>query len=70
MTAKPSPSPKFDAPRGSIAFADCIGCKHLNRKAKTCAAFPDGIPDIVWTGGDTHRTVRPGQEGDTVFEPK
>ena len=50
----------------------CLSCHHLaSMGAKTCAAFPGGIPDAIWRGGDPHAEPRPdlGQENAVVYEP-
>ena len=36
----------------------------------TCPAYPDRIPLVIVAGEIDHLVVRPGQVGDTVFEPK
>jgi len=36
----------------------------------TCAAYPLRIPIVIASGEMDHLVVRPGQVGDTVFEPR
>jgi hypothetical protein len=36
----------------------------------SCAAYPTRIPIIIASGDVDHLVVRPGQVGDTVFEPR
>ena len=41
----------------------CTYCKHWKPENKrTCAAFPDGIPNEIWMGDDKHATPRTGSE--------
>ena len=55
------PSPRFDEWQG------CRGCA-LYRRA-CCVAYPNGIPLMILSGEVDHMVPRPGQAGDTVFEP-
>ena len=33
----------------------CPFCRHFqNNLPPRCAAFPAGVPDLIWTGGDDH----------------
>ena len=48
-------------------WGGCRACKHLQPGAR-CAAFPDLIPLVIFSGEVDHLAVRPGQVGDTVFE--
>ncbi len=41
--------------------AHCYHCKHW--KGKTCAAFPDGIPDELRLGPELHHKPREGDHG-------
>ena len=36
--------------------------------ARSCMAYPDGIPEDIWTGKDAHVQSREGDNGIT-FEP-
>jgi len=53
----------------------CMGCRHwreapwLQQQQRVCAAFPDGIPDAIWRGDNTHRAPYPGDNG-TQWEPR
>jgi hypothetical protein len=40
----------------------CASCVHF-KTARTCSAFPSGIPDSIWLGRDSHQTQRLGQVG-------
>jgi hypothetical protein len=64
-------SDKFDmSPLGSVA-TQCVYCKHQARGGlPVCPAFPGWIPDDVQLNEADHRTLYPGQEGTTVFEPR
>jgi hypothetical protein len=42
----------------------CMYCKNLNLEVPgTCAAFPDGIPDEIYSGRDKHTSPFPGDHG-------
>jgi hypothetical protein len=48
----------------------CFGCAHLRRGGRAhCAAYPDGIPFAIASGEIDHLVPRPGQIGETLFEP-
>ena len=53
----------------SELWGGCRACVHF-RKDTTCIAYPDGIPIVIASGDVDHLVVRPGQVGDTVFEPR
>lgn len=42
----------------------CNSCVHF--KDGACPAFPDGVPESILIDGADHRSVLPGQEGQTV----
>jgi hypothetical protein len=50
-------------------WGGCRKCVHF-RKDFTCPAFPERIPIQIASGEIDHLVVRPGQVGDTVFEPR
>src|SRR5262249_18774189 len=42
----------------------CRYCKHqFSPLARTCEAFPRGIPDEIWDGRDDHRAPYPDDHG-------
>ncbi|MDP8922742.1 MAG: hypothetical protein M3O34_07680 [Chloroflexota bacterium] len=45
----------------------CIGCVHYRHAH--CVAYPTRIPLIILDGQVDHMVPRPGQVGETVFEP-
>jgi hypothetical protein len=54
----------------SDRFEEWQGCRvcAYYRRAR-CIAYPDGIPLVILSGEVDHMVPRPGQVGDTVFEP-
>ena len=50
-------------------WGGCRLCVH-DRRDGTCVAFPEQIPIVIASGDVDHLVVRPGQVGDTVFEPR
>ena len=55
------PSEQFEEWQG------CLGCAHYRRMR--CIAYPDRIPLPIASGEVDHMVPRPGQVGDTIFEP-
>lgn len=51
-----------------VAFGGCRLCLHY-QGGGCCTAFPTRIPLPIFAGDIDHMVVRPGQVGDTVFEP-
>jgi hypothetical protein len=54
----------------------CFFCKHFDKEAwskdwkeRNCAAFPSGIPDLIWEGRWDHREHL-ALDGGVRFEPK
>lgn len=43
----------------------CATCRHLRNDGigRTCDAFPDGIPIIIWDGRNDHTKPFPGDHG-------
>lgn len=50
-------------------WGGCLACVHYRRDG-TCVAYPHQIPIMIASGEIDHLVVRPGQVGNTVFEPK
>jgi len=58
------PSDRFDEWQG------CLGCAHYRLGGRpACVAYPERIPLPILSGEVDHMVPRPGQVGDTVFEP-
>ncbi len=43
--------------------ATCRRCVHFQLTSRTCAAFPEGIPDELWWAYRGHREPFPGDHG-------
>jgi hypothetical protein len=50
-------------------WGGCLRCIH-DRRDGTCVAFPNQIPIVIASGEVDHLVIRPGQVGDTLFEPR
>ena len=47
-----------------VLKTSCFRCKHLlGSKAGRCTAFPDQIPDLLWSGKFQHTKPFPGDRG-------
>ena len=49
----------------TIRLPTCVSCKHFNPldEQRTCAAFPGGIPDQIYSGEHLHLDPYPGDNG-------
>lgn len=43
----------------------CTFCVHwiVSGSGKSCTAFPNGIPMVIWMGKDNHKKRYPGDQG-------
>ena len=44
----------------------CTACQHLDREKEdshACSAFPEGIPEEIWTNRYDHHEPYPGDQG-------
>lgn len=57
----------WDPAPNASEFQGGIGCGHY--RAGKCQAYPERIPLAIVSGEVDHMVKRPGQAGDTVFEP-
>lgn len=52
-------------------YNDWLGCAECQHFAEgICVAYPRGIPILIGSGEVDHMVKRPGQTGETLFEPK
>ena len=47
----------------------CFKCKHFREFEGGCDAFPEGIPDEITSGENTHYAPLKDQRNDLIFEP-
>lgn len=47
---------------------NCKNCTHYLQN-KQCKAFPEGIPEVLWSGDNLHRTPYEGDNG-VLYSPK
>jgi len=52
---------------GEVVISQCVRCKHLRAYAR-CAAFPEGIPQVILENQHDHHRPYPGDHG-ILFEP-
>ncbi len=52
-----------------ILIPSCLDCIHKHPAADTCAAFPNGIPQLIKTGQHDHKTLYIG-DGGIRYAPK
>jgi hypothetical protein len=57
----------WERSEGYEDWPGCRGCVHYQHAR--CRAYPDRIPLLILSGEVDHLVPRPGQVGDTVFEP-
>lgn len=48
----------------------CFKCKHFDVINGGCKAFPDGIPDEITMGENSHIFPLKQQQNNIVFEPR
>ena len=51
-----------------VSVPICVKCKHFNTEVWNCEAFPEGVPEIILTGRNSHSKPLPNQGNDIVFE--
>ena len=57
----------------TIILSQCFNCINYDRfdnEKHSCRAFPDGIPEKVFTNEIEHKKFLKGQIGDYLFEEK
>lgn len=45
----------------------CLFCQYYEDLTGNCPAYPEGIPDDIWSDLEPHTELREGQEGDYIF---
>lgn len=60
----------LDKDEPKMRYSDiCNYCKNLtDGEARTCRAFPKGIPEAIWVGDNDHTSSYEGDH-DILFEP-
>ena len=67
--AEPSKTIDGDGSTETRWSVPCSLCKNLlNEKLRTCKAFRDGIPDVIWEGDNFHLEPFKGDNG-IQFDP-
>lgn len=52
-----------------LPYGDCLNCAHYHDLKKRCDAFPEGIPEDIWTAKVDHKIPYLGDNG-IQFEEK
>lgn len=60
----PNNADKFTTSYGTVTEAQCRSCAHWSPyNAEICAAYPDGIPDVIWLNKYDHKWSLPNDKG-------
>jgi len=56
---------KYYVEGDSLPPKSCILCAHWHSMSRQCTAFPDEIPDEIWSGDNPHTEPFDGDNGIT-----